>query len=75
MKCKQQKAECKSIRVKEEKITDNGDSSMQDNVKSLIPNLGFSGMLSNCAINISLSHNKHFLEVTCTLICMHVSLI
>ena len=66
------KTECKSISENEEKIADNGDSS-----KSLIPYLqvGFSGMFSNCTINIFLSHKKHFLEVTCTLICMHVSLI
>ena len=38
------KTECESISVKEEKIADNGDSYMQDNVKSLIPNLGFSEM-------------------------------
>ena len=42
--------------MKEEKITDNGDSSMQDNVKSLIPNLGVSRVFSNYTINISLSH-------------------
>ena len=69
------KTESKSISVKEEKIADNGDCSMQDNVKSLIPNLGFSGMFSNCTINISLSQNKYFLEVTRTLIYMHMSLI
>ena len=48
------KTECKSISVKEEKIADNGDSSMQDTVKSLIPNQTFPGMFSNCTINISL---------------------
>ena len=31
------KTGCKSNSVKEEKIADNGDSSMQDNIKSLIP--------------------------------------
>ena len=61
------KTECKSISVKEEKIADNGDSSMQDTVKSLIPNQVFLGMFSN--------YDKSFLEVTHILICMHWNLI
>ena len=39
------KTECKSNIVKEVKIADNGDSSMQDNVKSLIPIKDFQGCL------------------------------
>ena len=39
------KTGCKSNSVKEEKIADNGDSSMQDNVKSLIPIKDFQGYL------------------------------
>ena len=61
------KTECKSFSVKEEKIADNGDSSMQDTVKSLIPNQVFLGMFSN--------YDKNFLEVTHILICMHLNLI
>ena len=41
------KTECKRVSVKEEKIAHNDNSSMQDNVKSLTPNLGFSQMFSN----------------------------
>ena len=37
------KIECKSISVKEEEIGDNGDSSMKDIVKSLLPNQAFQG--------------------------------
>ena len=39
------KTECKSNSVKDVKIADNGDSSMQDNVKSLIPIKVFQGCL------------------------------
>ena len=49
-------AECKSIKVKEpeEKVKNDSDSSIQDKVKSLLPNQAFSGTFSNCTINISL---------------------
>ena len=39
------KTECKNTSVKDVKIADNGDSSMQDNVKSLIPIKVFQGCL------------------------------
>ena len=55
------KTECKNISVKEEKIIEKGDSSMQDSIKSLLLNQG--------------CYDKYFLEMTHTLIYTHVSLI
>ena len=51
MKSKPQKQNIKvAISSKEEKIADNSDSSMQDNVKCLIPNQAFSGMCGTVAV-------------------------